>query len=125
MDRKNEKFIFGEIINLENEMYAQTKLLIEQVLTKNVAEIPIIEFRLSEIFSLKCTLDLYLRINYDYQHYELSSLLTFWEKTFHELKEVIAEDDSNTSWLHSQFENYSGQHEIVDKMVRAKFTESR
>lgn len=117
----NEKSIFAELINLENELYNHTKYLVNQVSVEDLTEIPIIEFRLSELLILKSNLDLFLKINSDYQHYEFTSLISFWEDSFHELKEVIEDDDSNTSWMIERFDNYSKQHDIVDKMIRSAF----
>ncbi len=34
------------------------------------------------------------------------------------IKEIVTENGRNTSWLSSKFENFKGQHEIVDLMVR-------
>lgn len=114
----DEKIIYGELINLENDLYNRTKTLVNLVSTKDISEIPIIEFRLSELFTLKSNLDVFLKINYDYSHYEFTSLISFWEEAFHELKSKIEKNDPNTSWLLERYNNYSEQHNIVDRMIR-------
>lgn len=112
-----DKYEIGELRNLENDLFFKTSLLFDGLNTDDTTSIDLPEFRLSEIFSLKTSLDLFLKVKPDYQHYELTSLLTYWDNAFHEIKSVIKDNDDNVSWMNSEFNNYKDQHEIVDTML--------
>lgn len=117
----DELYFTGELINLETDLFEKTKFLYNDLIENSDKNINLVQFRLSEIFTLKQTLDLYLKIKFELQSYEITSLLSFWDDTFHEMKEVVADNDSNTSWMYSRFDNFKGQHEIVDSMLRTHY----
>ncbi|MCS8593108.1 hypothetical protein [Enterococcus faecium] len=113
-----EKYFVGELINLETDLYIKTENLFKLLSSVSVRKIKLIELHLSEIYSLRNKLDLFIILKPDLQHYELTSLISFWDKTFYEMKKLTEDDDSNTSWMHSRFKNYESQHKIVDQMFR-------
>lgn len=83
---KHENNIKSDLLEFENELYINTKSLIVQVTSTEISEISLISFKLSQIYTLRCNFDLYLKINYQYQHHEFISLISFWDSTFIELK---------------------------------------
>ncbi|EGP4927259.1 hypothetical protein VD173_001731 [Enterococcus faecium] len=113
-----EKYFVGELINLETDLYIKTENLFKLLSSVSVRKIKLIELHLSEIYSLRNKLDLFIILKPDLQHYELTSLISFWDKTFYEMKKLTEDDDSNTSWMHSRFKNYESQHKTVDQMFR-------
>lgn len=117
----DDKYFNGEFINFETELFNKTKSLVQELMKYSTSEISMIDFRCAEIFSLKNKLELFISIRYEFTHYEVTSLVTYWDSLFHEIKEVVESDDSNTSWLSSRFDNYQHQHEIVDEMFRSRF----
>lgn len=110
----------NEMSNLEAELFNKTKHLYNNLMEAEDKILPIVDFRLSEIHTLKRSLQLYLSLNEEFSHYEITSLLSFWENAFVELKDVVANNDRNTSWLYSSFESYKNQHEIVASMLSSK-----
>ncbi len=96
----------------------KTNILFHELTNKDNSEIAMIEFRCSEIFTLKSNLALFISIRYEFANSDISSLLTYWDNLFHEIKSIISNDDRNTSWLSSKFEHYKEQHELVDDMFR-------
>lgn len=117
----DEKYFNGEFINFETELFLKTEAFVKELMTKRISEIPIIDFRCAEILSLKNNLALFISIRYELAHYEVTSLTTYWDSLFDEIKNIVKSDDGNTSWLSSRFENYQSQHEIVDEMFRSRF----
>ncbi|EGO2586806.1 hypothetical protein IHC39_002748 [Enterococcus faecalis] len=115
---EDKPYFVDETINLETDLYLKTKLLYKEMTTTDISDIPIIDFRLSEIYSLRDKLDLFLKIKFELQHYELTSLISFWDRTFQEMKEIVENGDSNKSYLVGEFENYQDEHEIVDEMLK-------
>lgn len=113
-----EKYFVGELINLETDLYIKTENLFKLLSSVSVRKIKLIELHLSEIYSLRNKLDLFIILKPDLQHYELTSLISFWDKTFYEMKKITEDDDSNTIWMHSRFKNYESQHKTVDQMFR-------
>ncbi|MDN5624885.1 hypothetical protein RO490_07530 [Lactococcus petauri] len=114
----DDKYLLSEFLGVENDFYANTENLVEQLMEFGTSEIPMLEFRCSEIFTLRHKLDLFMTIKSDFYHYEIASLISFWDSLFIQIKEIVTENGRNTSWLSSKFENFKGQHEIVDLMVR-------
>lgn len=110
----------SEMSNLEAELFNKTKYLYSDLMDAEDKRVPIVDFRLSEIHTLKRSLQLYLSLNEEFNHYEITSLLSFWEKAFIEIKDVVANNDRNTSWLYSSYESYKNQHEIVEEMLSSK-----
>ena len=117
----DEKYFVGELINLESDLAEKTKFLFEDLMDNSDKRIQLGEFRLAEVNSLKDKLDLFLKIKPEQQHTELLSLISFWERTFREMKNVFEENDSNTSWMSSEYNNYQAQHVIVDEMIRTYY----
>lgn len=116
---KNEKNLTNELLDIENTLYSKTDLLFNELTEYNsLPKIKIKDFRLAEIYSLKNELNLFLAINLELKDNELISLINSWDNVFEEMKEIIANDDANTSWLHERYENYKSQHIIVDEMLR-------
>lgn len=116
---ENEKNITNELLDIENTLYSKTYLLFNELTEYNsLPKIKIKDFRLAEIYSLKNELNLFLAINLELKDNELISLINSWDNVFEEMKEIIANDDANTSWLHERYENYKSQHNIVDEMLR-------
>lgn len=118
---KDEKYFVGELINLESDLAEKTKFLFEDLIDSSDKRVQLGEFRLAEINSLKDKLDIFLKIRPELQHSELFSLISFWERAFHEMKSVFAENDNNTSWMSSEYRNYQEQHVIVDEMFRTYY----
>lgn len=118
----DDKYFNGEFINFESELFSKTKMLVEELIKNKISEIPMIDFRCAEIFSLKSSLELFISIRYEFAHYEVTSLTTYWDSLFQEIKNIVESDGANTSWLTTRLENYQSQHEIVDEMFKSRFT---
>lgn len=106
-------------------LYTKTKALCDEIFDSGIENIKLIDLRLSEIHSLYNTVNLYLSIKPEMQHYEFSSLLRFWKEVYFQTYLVACENDTNTSWMHSEVENYLEQHNIVERMLSDKIQELR
>lgn len=113
---------------MDKEVLAELKLLVTD-LTKNASRLhsetinntekqtPEVSIGINELYSQYTALKLFLSIYREYEHYEISSLISFFEKYYHELKETFINNDRNTSWLISVYDNFNTQSEIVVKML--------
>jgi len=117
----DDKYFNGEFIIFESELFSKTKVLVNELTEQNISEIPMIDFRCAEIFTLKRNLELFISIRYEFTHYEVTSLNTYWDSLFQKIINIVKTDDSDTSSMSSCFENYQAQHEIVDEMFRNRF----
>ncbi|MFJ8100265.1 hypothetical protein [Lysinibacillus sp. NPDC096212] len=114
---------FGELYEHLHNLYKKTKSLSDEIFNEDVDSIKLVELRLSEIYSLFNTAKLFLSVKGDLNHYEISSLLSFWERAYFQMYLVVRDNDQNTSWMHSEVENYLGQHAIVESMLDSKIKE--
>lgn len=103
----------------------KTDNLFIEIINDGVESVKLIELRISEIFSLYNSVKVYLSVKSDLSHYEITSLLSFWNEAYLQIY-VVAHDDinnKNISWLQDRFENYSSQYEIVENMLKSKIKE--
>lgn len=113
-----DKYKIGEFLNGCIELFQKTNALYRTTISNPETPSPIVSVYLSEIYTLSEKLKLFLTLNEELTHYEITSLLSFFDRVYSELKEVIETRDRNTSWLYSEFENYKKQHDIVERMLR-------
>lgn len=113
-----DKYLFGELINIEMDFYQATDILVSELLSYGVRDMQMLELRCSEILTLRHKLDLFLILQNELGHYQITSLISFWDSLFHEIKTLSEEKSRNTSWLSSQFNNFKDQHNIVIKMLK-------
>ncbi len=113
-----DTFKINELYNLIADLFEKTNILHESLISNTDKQNLMYYVQLSEIFTISENIKLYLSINEELNHYELSSLIQFWGETYFQMKLVIKDNDSNTSWLSSRFNNYKGQNEIVLHMLK-------
>ncbi|EPZ37776.1 hypothetical protein C289_2064 [Anoxybacillus ayderensis] len=113
-----DKYRLIELLDNCTELFHKTSALYQKTVNDPKNPSPIVSVSLSEIYTLSEKVKLFLAMNEELAHYEITSLFDFWNDVYFELKEVIEQRDRNTSWLYSKFENYKGQHEIVERMLR-------
>lgn len=109
----------GVLIELETELFERTKIVYSYLTELEYSKRFLYELELSKIYSLYVALKTYMLVNEDISHYEISSLLTYWNEMFIEMESVVSDaEGKNTSWLFGRYEKYLYQHEVVDRMVR-------
>ncbi|ASA96853.1 MULTISPECIES: hypothetical protein [Anoxybacillus] len=113
-----DKYRLIEFLNNCTELFHKTNSLYQKTVNDPKNPSPIVSVYLSEIYTLSEKAKLFLAMNEELAHYEITSLFNFWNDVYFELKEVIEQRDRNTSWLYSEFENYKRQHEIVERMLK-------
>lgn len=113
-----DKHKVGTLLTYFTDLFDKTKVLYDATSDKPESPSSLAGLYLSEIFTVKENARLYLAINVDLDHYEFSSLFSFFDQAYFEMKRVIERRDQNTSWMYSEYENYKGQHEIVIRMLR-------
>lgn len=114
-----DKFKLGVLQGYLVELFDKTNILYNTTSEDPEKQSMIVTVHLAEIFTLRRTADLFLTMNEDLEHYEITSLFSFFDRVYFELKKVIEKKDTNTSWLYSEFENYKDQHEIVIQMLQS------
>lgn len=114
---------FMELYEHFHNLYEKTKLLSDEIFNDGVHSVELIELRLSEIYCLFNTARLFMSIKGHLAHYEISSLLSFWEQAYLQMYLVAHDNDKNTSWMHSEISNFSKQYEIVEKMLTSHIKE--
>lgn len=113
---------------MDNEILAELRLLVvdlrektsglHSVLVNNTEKQTLeVSISLNELHNQYTALKLFLSIYREYGHYEITSLISFFEKYYHELKSTYIHNDRNTSWLVSEYNNFDEQAEIVVKML--------
>lgn len=113
-----DKYRLSEFLDNCTELFQKTNTLYRKTISNPGNPSPIVSVYLSEIYTLSEKAKLFLTLNEELTHYEITSLLSFFDRVYFELKKVIETRDRNTSWLYSEFENYKKQHEIVERMLR-------
>ncbi|MDQ0340236.1 hypothetical protein J2S00_003041 [Caldalkalibacillus uzonensis] len=113
-----DKYKLSEFLNDCTRLFEKTNSLYQATVSNPENPSPIVSVYLSEIYTLSEKAKLYLAMNEELAHYEITSLFNFFDKVYFQLKEVIEKRDSNTSWLYSEFENYQDQHVIVERMLK-------
>lgn len=113
----------SELLVYLHELHEKTRILSDEIFKEGVKSVKLVELRLSEIYSLLNTAKLFLSLKEELCHYEISSLLNFCESTYSELYAIARDDDHNTSWLYSEFRNFTGQYKIVDEMLSSRIEE--
>lgn len=109
------------IMCLEAPLFRATDTLYQVLINSENKQFELAELSLSEIFTLKNNFSFFFIINPEEEHYEFASLLRFWDELYHEMKQVVYINDTNTILMSSLFENYSHQHEIVCEMLETKY----
>lgn len=118
-----EQYQVGELYEHLANLHEKTQILCDEIFKNGITSVKLADLRLSEIFSLYNTARLYLSIKEDLQHYEFSSLLTFWNDAYFQIYLVARDSDENTSWMYGKVQNYLGQYEIVEQMLNTKIQE--
>ncbi|NUU52627.1 hypothetical protein HP548_00690 [Paenibacillus taichungensis] len=113
-----DKYKVASLLGYVTDLFDKTNRLVNTTFEKPENPSPLVATSLSEIFALCEKAKLYVDLNEEIAHYEISSLFTFFDRAYFQLKEVIEKKDRNTSWLHSTFESYKSQHEIVVQMLK-------
>ncbi|WJP97098.1 hypothetical protein [Macrococcus bovicus] len=62
---------------------------------------------LCNIYSLATNLEFFLAANEDFQRKEFEDLIEYAFHVHHEFSAVILEDDRNTSWLYSRYNQFN------------------
>ncbi|EDN8810078.1 hypothetical protein GJW58_12455 [Listeria monocytogenes] len=114
---KNRYWEDNELLNFIIELNEKSSYLFQEISKKGVTEVTLLELKLSEIHSIYWATKTFCSIR-DIGHYQITTLFSFWENFYQELKSTSSELDSNTSWLASVFKEYDGQHEIVLNMLK-------
>lgn len=113
-----DKYKISELLGYCIEIFEKTNILYNKTVSNPKNPSPIVCVHLSEIFTLSEKAKLYVALNEELEHYEITSLFSFFDRAYFQLKKVIEDRDQNTSWLNSEFDNYRGQHEIVVRMLK-------
>lgn len=116
---------FSELYEHLANLHEKTQNLCDEIFKEGVASVKLIDLRLAEVFSLHSIAKVYLSVESDLYHYEISSLLSFWDKAYFQMYLVARDNDLNTSWMYSEVQNYLGQYEIVERMVKSRIQELR
>ena len=114
---------FSELYEHLANFHEKTSRLCNEILEYGSENIKLVDLRLSEIFSLYNTANVYLSVKADLYHYETSSLLSFWNEMYFQTYMVVRDNDQNTSWMHERFQNYSHQYENVEEMLKSRLEE--
>lgn len=113
----------SEFYGYLHNLHEKTQILSEEIFSKDVQNVKLVELRLSEIYSLLNTAKLFLSLKEDLYHYEITSLLSFCDSTYYQLYVIARDDDQNTSRLDGEFQNFSGQYDIVKRMLENQIDE--
>lgn len=109
---RTEKNVLGELLKMEEQLFLKTKLLFNDLMEAEDKRFPLVEYRLSEGFTLKQSIISFLSSNYEFdlERGEVIELLESWDNLNYEMKEVVEDNDSNTSWMSSRFDQYQERH---------------
>jgi hypothetical protein len=119
----SDYWAFCELYEHLANLHGKTKILGDEIINNGIESIKLVDLRLSEIYSLYNTANLYLSIKGDLHHYEITSLLSFWNETYIGMYLVAREDLQNTSYMSDKFQNYLAQYDIVEHMLKSKIQE--
>lgn len=121
---ESDFYKFGAAIDFETDLFSHSSSLYKLLVSDVSCENKLFEVYLSELFSLFCKWDYFLKTNPDFEHYEFSSLSSFWTDFYEELKDAILEgDERSKSHLTKRWETYDYQHKIVDQMLRSNYSD--
>lgn len=121
---ESDFYKMGAAIEFETDLYSHSSLLYELLVGDVSSESMLFDVDLSEVFSLFCKWDYFLKTNPDFEHYEFSSLSSYWTDLYAEFKDVVLDgNDRNTSHLSTRWAPYDYQHKIVDQMLRTNYSE--
>ncbi|CYU26206.1 TPA: hypothetical protein U1B14_002048 [Streptococcus suis] len=113
---------------MDNEVLAELKILVidlknatsklhSELINNTEKQTAEVSIGINELYSQYTALKLFLSIYREYGHYEITSLISFFERYYHELKSTFIHNDRNTSWLVSEHNNFDKQAEIVIRML--------
>ncbi|ENH96693.1 hypothetical protein J416_09354 [Gracilibacillus halophilus YIM-C55.5] len=114
---------FSELYEHLANLHEKTQLLCNEIFKHGVEDVKLVDLRLAEIYSLYNTAKLYLSVNGELSHYEFTSLLSFWHEAYFQIYLVARDNDQNTSWMYGKVENYLGQYELVEQMLKSRIQE--
>lgn len=64
-------------------------------------------YTFSNIFTLSNKIDLFIHSYEDFERQEFEDFIEYSGHVLHEMKEIIFNNDRNTSWLYSRFNQYN------------------
>lgn len=127
VDKQQETLhVTSEIYSLLTELHQKTVKLYQDINESQLKPTPGVILGLSEVFSLYSTSKMFLSIHYNYSHYEITSLISYFEKTYDEMECIAKDSDSiDHSQLISEFENFSDQfNDFIKPMFEQRISET-
>lgn len=106
-------------MNYLTDLFNKTDRLVDDTNENPEKWSPLVVLQLAEIFTIRENAKLYVLLNEELEHYQVTSLFSFFDQVYFEIKQVIEKTDTNTSWMCSEFDNYKEQHEIVIRMINS------
>lgn len=108
--------VFAE---MEMALFESTEKLDILLTETSYSEKILYELELSKAYSNYVSLKSFILCNSEFEHHEVISLISQWEKLFLQMEEVVKDKEKrNQSWLIGAYDRYHYQHEVVSQMIK-------
>lgn len=113
-----EEHILLEIKTTEHKLFKRTASLYDELTIVDNKFLPMVDIRLAEMFTLKNTLYTLVFTHSElYSSTDFIDLLKTWNNIYKQMKSVVVNNDSNTSWMANAFHRYSVQHQLIQEFL--------